>query len=213
MTSVDISVRRPDGFTIDPATTGRFFVRTIARLIDIGVGFGAGCFASVVSGVLLALLDGLRISVGHSPQSIWNLIFGSFLFAIAFATVGAICAEASSEAIAGTSVGKLMLGFRVVSLSGSDVIPCSPKAALKRSIAFLADGIFFGYFAYIAMTESPLNQRMGDAWAETVVVRGSSLPAGAKRGLSRVLTGLIAGFAVRVLFISLQLVIVRPARP
>lgn len=114
MTSVDISVRRPDGFTIDPATTGRFFVRTIARLIDIGVGFGAGCFA----------------------------IFGSFLFGIAFATVGAICAEASSEAIAGTSVRKLMLGFRVVSLSGSDVIPCSPKAALKRSIAFLepADG-------------------------------------------------------------------------
>lgn len=169
---------------------------------------GAGLFASVASGALLAILHRHGIPESQGLQSVGNLIFGSFLFRVAFAIVGAVCSQASSEAIAGTSLGKLMLGYRVVSLSGGCVTPCAPKAALQRSIAFLADGLFLGYFAYLAMTESPLNQRMGDAWAETVVVRASSLAPSAKRGLPVVLTGLIAGFAVRVLFISLPLVIV-----
>lgn len=205
-----VSAQSPGDFAIDPASTGTFLVRFVARLIDIGAGIGAGCFASVVAGVFLGTLRWLGFSGSPDLHSAGNLIFGSFLFGIALAVLGAVCAQASSEAIAGTSLGKLLLGFRVVSLSGGHVFPCAPISALQRSIAFLADGLFFGYFAYLAMKESPLNQRMGDAWAETVVVRGSSLPPGAKQGFSRILTGLIAGFVVRVVFISLQLVLLRP---
>jgi hypothetical protein len=56
------------------------------------------------------------------------------------------------------------------------------KQALLRSLAYYFDGLFFGLVAYSSMKQSPLNQRYGDRWAHTVVIRAKELPSGSRTG-------------------------------
>ena len=52
-----------------------------------------------------------------------------------------------------------------------------------------------GDFAYMAMERSPLRQRLGDRWGETLVVRASFVPE-ARRGAFRTGAGILLGFAL-----------------
>lgn len=75
------------------------------------------------------------------------------------------------EATLGASVGKLLLGLRVVKLDGS---PIDWPAAIVRNILRLVDGLFFYLVGAILVWQSPQRQRLGDRVAGTVVVRQSS---------------------------------------
>jgi uncharacterized RDD family membrane protein YckC len=72
-----------------------------------------------------------------------------------------------SEGLFGASMGKFFLGMRVVDLDGN---LCSVWAAFIRGIFRFIDGLFFGVVALLNM-KPPLQQRLGDKIAKTVVVK------------------------------------------
>jgi uncharacterized RDD family membrane protein YckC len=76
------------------------------------------------------------------------------------------------ELLAGTTIGKLLVGAQVVDL---DLGAIRLNQAVKRSLAFFVDALFFGMIAASVMSDSPLKQRIGDQWAKTRVVRRRAL--------------------------------------
>ena len=98
--------------------------------------------------------------------------------------------ETLCEGLHGSTVGKILLSMVVVQEDGS---PCRLKSALVRSLAYLVDSLFFGVVGYFAMQRTIRNQRYGDSWAETVVCKRSTLPAGTLRGAGRFTRGLLLG--------------------
>jgi uncharacterized RDD family membrane protein YckC len=74
------------------------------------------------------------------------------------------------EWLYGATLGTLLLRMRVIRVSGA---PCTLKAALIRSVLRFVDGFFFATPAYATM-KAPLQQRIGDKSAHTVVVDAKS---------------------------------------
>ncbi|MGD8599190.1 MAG: RDD family protein, partial [Anaerolineae bacterium] len=70
------------------------------------------------------------------------------------------------EWLYGATPGKLLLRMRVIQVNGA---ACTLKAALIRSALRYVDGFFFAIPAYATM-KAPLQQRLGDMPAQTVVV-------------------------------------------
>lgn len=145
-----------------PAGFGR---RTAAKLIDLAfhtlVGFVAAVpavFALIALGVF-----GAKIKMPEVSGLALGAIGGNVAFLLASAT---------SERIAGVTLGKLILGVRVRT---EKLEPIALPAALARNLAFSVDGMFFGLIAYIAMTGSLMQQRLGDMWGRTVVVHTAEL--------------------------------------
>lgn len=86
------------------------------------------------------------------------------------------------EGLHGSTAGKYLLGLVVLRDDGQ---PATYVQAVGRSFAFIIDGMFAGLVGYLSMKDSPLDQRLGDKWADTIVVRRSSAPAGVVRPPSR----------------------------
>lgn len=78
----------------------------------------------------------------------------------------AYCAVA--EATLGTSLGKRLVGLRVVRSDGS---PIGWQAAIVRNVLRIVDGIVFYILGAILIARSPKGQRLGDRVADTVVIR------------------------------------------
>jgi uncharacterized RDD family membrane protein YckC len=72
------------------------------------------------------------------------------------------------EALTGMTVGKRMVGIRVVDENGEHL---SLAAAVVRNVLRLVDAFFFYLVGAIFALASPLGQRLGDRAAGTVVVR------------------------------------------
>jgi uncharacterized RDD family membrane protein YckC len=72
------------------------------------------------------------------------------------------------EALTGMTVGKRMVGIRVVDENGEHL---SLAAAVVRNVLRLVDSFFFYLVGAIFALASPLGQRLGDRAAGTVVVR------------------------------------------
>ena len=72
------------------------------------------------------------------------------------------------EALTGMTVGKRMVGIRVVDENGEHL---SLAAAVIRNALRLVDGFLFYLVGAIFALVSPLGQRLGDRVAGTVVVR------------------------------------------
>ena len=77
------------------------------------------------------------------------------------------------EAIIGATVGKLLLGLRVVKSNWS---PIGWRAAAIRNILRIVDGFFFYAVGAIVMCLNARRQRLGDLAAGTVVTRARDLP-------------------------------------
>jgi uncharacterized RDD family membrane protein YckC len=147
----------------------RFGVRSAARVIDfvvhyiiwfsfgVAVGIGIGIYAAIANIDVEPLAN--RFGTVH-----W--------YAYALSVTGAVLYHTFMEGMHGATVGKRLLGLIVISANGQ---PLRVPAALGRSWAFYIDGLFFGLVAYSSM-EPPLQQRYGDKWCSTVVVKRSSLP-------------------------------------
>jgi uncharacterized RDD family membrane protein YckC len=74
------------------------------------------------------------------------------------------------EAATGATLGKRMVGIRVVDEDGARV---TFGAAVVRNLLRLVDCLFFYLVGAVFALTSPRGQRLGDRAAHTIVVRGS----------------------------------------
>jgi uncharacterized RDD family membrane protein YckC len=120
------------------------------------------------------------------------------------ALLGSIAYHSLCEGISGSTVGKRMLGMVVVREDGN---PCDLKAGAIRSFSYLIDSLFFGLVGYLQMNKTPQQQRHGDVWAHTIVVRRASLPAEQQAARGSSWAGIALGCAADAGLIVLSLVL------
>lgn len=161
--------------------------RAAARVIDTVVHFFlggvAGSTVNFVAGFLVGsgLVAAERIDALRPPATWIAFLVGM---------TGSMLYQVILEGWHGSSLGKLLLGLVVLQEDGR---PCTPVQAGKRALAYFVDALFFGLIAASCMSDSPLKQRLGDQWADTVVASRKSAPSRSLRsGLSFLALGFIA---------------------
>ena len=156
--------------------------RVLARVIDvvvlqlaIGVGAAAAYLAASV------LVDSLGPGTAAAIERLANASSSSWRGSwhdVALGLLGLTLLHTLCEGLHGSTIGKRVCGITVVSESGT---PAGIRAGLKRSLGFLVDQIAFGLVGIHKILNSPLQQRVGDEWAHTVVVRSKALAPGSRR--------------------------------
>lgn len=155
--------------------------RAAARIIDLVLHLGVGLF----SGIFAALLVGIYAAVsGAAPDAMLAKMQATGAAAFLLSLFGSILYEAICEGLHGSTAGKYLLGMVVLREDGR---PCTYVQAIGRAFAFFIDSLFFGLVAYASMKDSPRDQRFGDKWCGTIVVRRASAPAGSLRSPLRFL--------------------------
>lgn len=132
-----------------------FTIRILAKLIDYAMSmliFGAAVYAMK----WCCMHAGLDWPATLPARSKGLALIWIFISPVTFFT--------PSEAIAGCTLGKVICRLRVIKDNGQ---PCSFVAAFLRNLLLPIDG---GLILLICLMESPLNQRVGDMTADTVVV-------------------------------------------
>ncbi len=71
------------------------------------------------------------------------------------------------ESAFNATVGHFILGLKVIKPDNSRI---SFSDSLKRHLLDIIDFSFFGIPAIVTIKNTPLNQRIGDLWAKTIVV-------------------------------------------
>ncbi len=125
--------------------------------------------------------------------------FGNLVWGL----IAALLYHTVAEGIGGATIGKLLIGHRVVN---ADLRPAGALAAFMRSLAYFLDSLFFGIPAYSSMSESSLHQRIGDKWASTIVAQAGALPAHARRSGGLIALGIFAGSAAYVACLAISMV-------
>jgi hypothetical protein len=105
------------------------------------------------------------------------------------ALLGLTLVHTVCEGVHGSTIGKRLCGITVVAEDGS---PSRPAMGLKRSLGFLVDQFVFGLVGVHRILNSPLQQRVGDEWAGTRVVRLSAVAPSARRSRARFLAAAAA---------------------
>jgi len=152
-----------------PLEGAGFWVRAGARVIDTILHNILWFVSAFLIGIVIGLIG---IITGTPTSQLVSETESSSAISFIFALAGYILYHAASEYICGTSPGKIIFKLYVKNEDGQ---PISIGAALIRSCVYFIDAFFFGLVAYGSMKESPLNQRLGDKWAKTVVVERSKL--------------------------------------
>jgi uncharacterized RDD family membrane protein YckC len=125
--------------------------RAVATIVDTAMLFVLGYVVAAVTGGLTS--TGFEVQGGPAL-----LVFGLWLlYYIAL------------EATIGATLGKLLLGVRVVKAGGSRM---DWSAAIIRNVLRIVDGIFIYLIGAILVWSSQRRQRLGDRVADTVVVQG-----------------------------------------
>lgn len=126
-------------------------LRAVATLIDTALLF--------VIGYLIALATGGVTTGGFHlqgvPFAIWIVVALSYYIVL--------------EGLSGATLGKRLIGLKVVRLEGD--APLDWQTSIVRNLLRLVDGLFFYLVAAIAVWTSGSKQRLGDRVAGTVVVR------------------------------------------
>jgi uncharacterized RDD family membrane protein YckC len=136
----------------DVHVTGRRVLATIVDLIVLGV-----LFAVLTIPFGSSTVEGAAVS-----GSLGTL--GTLLY-----TVIALAYYVLLEGYLGQTVGKMLLGIKVVRENTGEV-PGIGAAAI-RTVLRIIDGFFFYLVAFITVLVSGKNQRLGDMAANTLVVR------------------------------------------
>src|SRR5260221_4810584 len=130
---------------------GRRFVATLVDSILYLIVF---VVVAVVSGNAQASGGSASASLSGAPALILDILF--FLYYIVL------------EAVLGATLGKLLLGLRVVNVDGSRI---GWGASIIRNLLRIIDALpFFYLLGAILIWTSPQRQRLGDRVAQTVVV-------------------------------------------
>ncbi len=187
---------------IDPyeLQTGGFGIRFLGRLIDWIVGMVLGLFAGLIGGIIGAILAAAGVVDGDWLQRMQAVnFFGNLVWGL----IAGLLYHTVAEGIGGATIGKLLIGHRVVD---ANLRPAGALAAFKRSLAYFVDSFFFGMPAYSSMSDSSLQQRIGDKWASTVVAKANALPAHAKRSGGLIALGIFAGSTAYVACLAISMV-------
>ena len=134
-------------------TEPKLLRRSTATVIDYGLYFIF--FAWLVRTYGVPNDEG-GYTLSNDPKGWWIFIVWLIYFPII-------------ESIRGQTLGKLILGLRVVTKNGS---PISFRQAFKRHLVDMIDFFFFGIVAFITIKNTPDHQRVGDLWAKTIVIGG-----------------------------------------
>lgn len=163
-----------------------FGIRAAGRIIDYLVSLTAG----LASGAALGIIAGFVAAATKKPDSeVFAAMTNRGALTYAASIAATLIYHAFTEAVGGASLGKRLLGLEVV----SDTLgPATLRQTFIRNLGFFVDGLFFGLVAYSFIEKSPTNQRLGDVWGKTRVVRRNSLPAGQRRQ-SRVFVFVLLG--------------------
>jgi uncharacterized RDD family membrane protein YckC len=184
----------------DKSPSAGFGIRALARIVDtffgLLIGFGAGLLAGVVIMILSA--------AGVIAPGWQHRIHRFSLVSLGFSLVGNIGYHLFCEGIHGATLGKLCCGICVVT---EDMKPNNLKGALIRTLAYYIDGLFFGLVGYNSMSKSPLNQRYGDVWGKTAVVKVNELALEARRTPTLFILGLLAGAGCWFVLLAMGLVL------
>jgi uncharacterized RDD family membrane protein YckC len=73
-----------------------------------------------------------------------------------------------TESAFSRTFGKWVVGLRVRTVGGNDI---SFVQAFKRRLADIPEFFFFGILGFFLIKYTSRNQRLGDIWAKTIVVR------------------------------------------
>lgn len=131
---------------------GRRFVAVLVDSILLGIVFGV---MGALFGQFQASGGSVSVSLTGVPAVLTFVIF--FLYFIVL------------EAALGATLGKLLLGIRVVNVDGSRI---SWGASILRNILRIIDALPFAYIlGAILIWTSQRKQRLGDRAVRTVVVR------------------------------------------
>ena len=132
--------------------TGRRVLATIVDLIIFSIFYW-----------LLSLVFGsTSVEGGSISFSLGTL--GSLIY-----LVGIFCYYLFMEGYLGQTVGKMLLGIKVVREDGGGLPGLGPAA--WRTILRVIDGILFYLVAFISVLATQKNRRLGDMAAHTLVVR------------------------------------------
>jgi len=175
-----------------------FGLRLAARLIDLLFGVLIAALGGAAGTLVLNMLEarGFELGEGSTAAQLTTPV------AIAWGLLGALLYSVTAEAVGGATLGKFILRLRVTS---EDLTPSSFKGALLRNVALCVDAL--GVSAYMAMSRSLMNQRYGDRWAHTVVLRASVVPPDSRKGTGLLLLGLFSGCTLWGLCTTLSVVL------
>jgi uncharacterized RDD family membrane protein YckC len=126
-------------------------LRAVAAIIDTVVLGAVGYLIADLSGGITS--DGFELRGG--PMFLWLII------AIAYYIV--------MEALTGATIGKFLVGLRVVALDTG--APIDWQASTVRNVLRLIDGLLFYLVGAIVFWLSGKQQRLGDRLAGTAVFR------------------------------------------
>jgi uncharacterized RDD family membrane protein YckC len=144
------------------------------------VGVGLRAVATIIDAILLfvigyviALMTGGTTGAGFElqgvPMFIWLAIGIGYYIVL--------------EAQFGATLGKRILGLKVVKLEGGG--PIDWQSSIVRNLLRLVDGFFFYLVGAIVVWTSAQKQRLGDKVAGTVIVRAQQTAA-PEKGVSPV---------------------------
>jgi uncharacterized RDD family membrane protein YckC len=167
-------------------TKAGFWIRALARIIDMVFGLFVGFIAGTLGGMVLALLN----AAGALTPGWQHRIHGFGLTILGFNLLGNILYHCFCEGIYGATLGKLCCGIRVVNEDGR---PSNMKGAFIRTLAYYIDSLFFGAVGYTSMNKSPLNQSYGDVWGKTAVLKASEVAPESERSPMRLVLSLFLG--------------------
>lgn len=137
-------------------TEPKILKRSLATIIDYGLYFVFFSWLVVTYG---QPNDEGGYTLSNDPKGWWIFIVWIIYFPVI-------------ESIRGQTLGKLILGLRVVTKNGRAI---SFGQALKRRLVDMIDFFFFGIVAVITIKNTPDHQRVGDLWAKTIVIGGDSV--------------------------------------
>jgi uncharacterized RDD family membrane protein YckC len=165
-----------------------------ARLIDIVLHYLVGFAVAVLFGIILAI----RATADGLPIDTFQARLGTTAwFDYVLAMLGYLAYHTFAEGIHGTTLGKAIVGITV---RREDNRPVGLVAAAVRSVAFLFDGLLLGVPAAVSINSSPRQQRYGDKWARTVVVRKRELLPDQRRPFSLFLLAVFCGVSADAAF-------------
>lgn len=176
-------------------TKAGFWIRVAARVLDEIILIFVSMFVGLALGILLGIASGMGLI--HRG---WPSRFGqNYVLSFFFSLLANLAYHTLCEGIHGATVGKLCCGICVVREDGK---PSNVFAALVRSLAYYIDGLFFGAVAFASMKRSPLNQRYGDRWAKTAVLKSDEIALESKRSATRLLLAFGLGFLIYVILVA-----------
>lgn len=134
-------------------TKTKLLKRTLSAIIDYGFYFIFFIWLVTTYGVPN---DEGGYTLSNDPKGWWLIVIWFIYFPII-------------ESIKGQTLGKIILGLRVVTVHGTSI---SFKQAFKRHLIDMIDCFFFGIIGLITIKNTPNHQRVGDLWAKTIVIGG-----------------------------------------